>query len=79
MKTDLLLTSDEEQVYEYIVKYTRNNLFPPTVAEIKEGCHMNSTSTVYCIIGRLETKEKLKIKRDTPRGIKLIGYELVKA
>lgn len=77
--SSIILTSDEVLVYEYIVKYALNNLFPPTVAEIKEGCEMKSTSTVYAIINKLEEKTLLKVKRDTPRGITLVGYKLIKS
>lgn len=68
----------ENRVYEYLVSYTEENLFPPTVGEIKTGCNIRSNATVYDVLGKLEKKGQIKIKRCASRGIQLQGYKLVK-
>ena len=67
-----------QKIYEYIVAYTTEHLFPPTIKEICEAVGVGSKQSVWY---QLQTMEKLglvEIKRTTNRGIKLIGYELKK-
>lgn len=67
-----------QKIYDYIVAYTTEHLFPPTINEICKAVGVGSKQTVW---HQLQTMEKLglvEIKRNTNRGIKLIGYELKK-
>lgn len=69
---------NECEVYQYLVDYTKKNLFPPTVGEIRDGTSIQSTGTIYSILCRLENKGLIEVIRETPRGIKLKGYKIVK-
>lgn len=72
------LTSSEEQVYSFILEYTVNHLFPPTVSEIRDGTKIKSNSTIFEILKRLEERKLIEITKHTPRGIKLIGYSIMR-
>lgn len=67
-----------KKIYDFIVAYTTENLFPPTINEICEGVGIGSKQTVWNQLRNLEKLGLVELKRDTNRGIKLIGYELKK-
>ena len=70
--------STREKIYEYIVAYTKEHLFPPTVDEIRKAVEVGSKQTVWYHLQMLEKQGLVELKRDTNRGIKLTGYELKK-
>ena len=67
-----------QRVYEYIVAYTTEHLFPPTINEICEAVRVGSKQTVWYHLRNLEKQGLVELKRETNRGIKLTGYELKK-
>lgn len=67
-----------QKIYDFLVAYTTENLFPPTIDEIRVAIGVGSKQTVWYQLQRLEKQGLVELKRDTNRGIKLTGYELKK-
>lgn len=67
-----------KKIYDFLVAYTTENLFPPTIDEIRVAIGVGSKQTVWYQLQRLEKQGLVELKRDTNRGIKLTGYELKK-
>ena len=63
-------------IYKVIVDYTMENLYPPTIPEIKELSGIKSTSSIQTSLMRLESEGKIELG-DGNRCIKLSGYKLV--
>lgn len=66
-------------IYDYIVAYTKEHLFPPTIEEIRNAVGVGSKQTVWYQLQKLEKDGLVELKRETNRGIKLNGYELKKS
>ena len=66
---------NRERVYSFLVQYIKNNGFAPSVREISIGIGLNSTSSVHSHLLKLEDEGRIKMKRNSPRAIKLVGYE----
>lgn len=64
-------------IYETIVNYTIENLYPPSIPEIKEMTGISSTSTIQLRLINLEQEGKITLGNGN-RCIKLNGYKLVK-
>ena len=67
-----------QKIYDYIVTYTTEHLFPPTINEICNAVGVGSKQTVWHQLRKLEKLGLVELKRETNRGIKLIGFELKK-
>lgn len=67
-----------QMIYDFIVAYTKEHLFPPTIEEIRIAVGVGSKQTVWYQLQKLEKIGMLELKRETNRGIKLTGYELKK-
>lgn len=65
------------EVYRYIVLYTTEHLYPPSIQEIgnKFNC---SKSVAFERCKDLDLHGYIHITKGISRGIKLVGYELVK-
>lgn len=69
----------KDRVYEFIVQYTKEHLYPPTFSEIGVGVQLGSKSSVYHYIHSLVNDGRIEIGDCAqPRSIKLVGYQLVK-
>lgn len=64
-------------IYKFIVSFTVEHIYPPTVREIAEGCGITSTATVWRLLHNLESDGLIEISGKR-RGIKLLGYEVRK-
>lgn len=68
------LTEREQQAYDYIVQYFKDNGFAPSYREIAEGIYYGSDSSVSDIIRRLKEKGYIEIPfKATARAIKVVG------
>lgn len=67
-----------ERVYNFIVEFIKRNSYSPSVREICIGTDLKSTSSVYNHLLTLQILGKIVMKENTPRSIRLIGYNLVK-
>lgn len=74
-------TDKREDVYNFIVDFVTENLFPPSYAHIAKALEIKSTETVNGYLQDLQMLGKIKLvkngKMDTK--IKLLGYKVVKA
>ena len=86
---DLKLTKRQQQIFDFIKRYTQEQGYPPTVRDIGRAIGLTSSSTVHAHLANLErigvlrrdpTKPRAmevladKAKRIvTPRGLPLIG------
>ena len=68
-------SKNRERIYSFLVQYIKNNGFAPSVREISIGIGLNSTCTVHHHLLKLEDEGRIKMKRNSPRAIKLVGYE----
>lgn len=75
---DRELTQRQQQIYDYIVGYTIEHMYPPTIREISRHTGLRSTASVYTALGAIEAKGYITCERDTPRGIKLNEYKIVR-
>ena len=50
------LTEKESQIYQYILAYTQEHMYAPTIREIGKAVGYKSTSTVASYLERLEAK-----------------------
>lgn len=69
-----------KEVYDFIVDFVSENLFPPSYKHIAKSLGIKSTETVSSYLQDLQMLGKIKLvkngKMDTK--IKLLGYKLVK-
>lgn len=67
-----------ERVYNFIVEFIKNNGYAPSVREICTGTDLGSTSSVYMHLLKLEDEGEIQMKKQSTRGIKVIGFQFVK-
>lgn len=68
-----------KKVYDFLVEFITENGYAPCLREICAGTGLNSTSSVYEHLMKLEKEGKIEMKRGySPRAIKLVGYKFVK-
>ena len=65
-----------DKIYNAIANFTIENLYPPSIPEIKEITNIKSTSTIQTNLVRLEQEGKIELGSGN-RCIKLSGYKLV--
>ena len=63
------------EIYEFLVKYTTENLNSPTLREITDAIKVKSTGTVWLYLRKLEENNLIEIRG---RKIFLKGYKLVR-
>lgn len=68
----------KEQILEYIIEFIKENGYSPTVREIGQGVNLRSTSTVYSYLEDLKREGMIEAMDNSPRSIKVIGYEYKK-
>lgn len=69
----------QKRIYDFIVQYTTEHLYSPSVQDICEGVGYKSKSTVFEHLRKLEDMGMISFGGiSQPRCIKLIGYKLVK-
>lgn len=71
------LTPKQQEVYDFIVKYTQEHLYSPSIREIGEGTNLKSTSSVFTHLINLELKGYI-VRKCEQRSIKLVGFKLVR-
>lgn len=68
------LSRSQKAVYDYIVKYTKEMSYPPTVREICTALDLSSTSTVHSHILSLEKRGLLKRSPSKQRSIAIVDH-----
>lgn len=67
-----------ERVYNFIVKFITENCYSSSVREICEGTGISSTASVSDYLMELELMDKIEMRRNVARTIRLVGYKMVK-
>ena len=68
-----------EKIYNFIVRYTTEHLYSPSVQDICDGVGYSSKSTVCAYLRTIEKLGLISLGDFAqPRRIKLIGFKLVK-
>lgn len=68
----------KDKVYNFIVEFIQKNSYAPSIREICIGTNLRSTSNVYAYLLKLEDEGKIEVKRNSPRAIKVVGFQFVK-
>lgn len=72
------MTDIENKIYDFIVSYTQEHLYSPSMREICDGVG-RSKSTVWHHLAKIEKAGLIELPDySTPRAIRLVGYKLVK-
>ena len=65
------LSQRQRQILEFIVKFTAEHDYPPTIREIGTNVGISSTSVVNYNLNKLEGMELLTREREVSRGLSL--------
>lgn len=72
------LKDNEQIIYDYIVSYIDDNLYPPSVREICKATNYSSTNAIYKILKDLHKLGLIQSDLKKSRAIKLIGFKIIK-
>lgn len=67
-----------EIVYNFLVDFIKKNGYAPSIREICSGTYLSSTASVRNHLLALEDEGKIRMKPNSPRAIKVIGFQFVK-
>lgn len=67
-----------QNILNCIIRFIQDNGYSPTVREICELTNLESTSTVYSHLQRLQSEGFITMQEYQPRTIRVIGYKFVK-
>lgn len=67
------LTKRQQEIVDFITKYTSRNGYPPTVRDIGKAVGLASSSTVHAHLANLEKLGLLRRDPTKPRAIELLG------
>jgi repressor LexA len=68
------LTAVERRVYEYLLDFTAENTFQPSIREIGKRFRIKSTKTVSDILQSLASKGYIERDASRSRGVRLLGF-----
>ena len=68
------LTAVERRVYEYLLDFTAENTFQPSIREIGKRFRIKSTKTVSDILQALAAKGYIERDASRSRGVRLLGF-----
>jgi repressor LexA len=68
------LTAMERRVYEYLLDFTAENTFQPSIREIGKRFRIKSTKTVSDILQALASKGFIERDASRSRGVRLLGF-----
>lgn len=66
----------KDKVYCAILDYITEHGYPPTIEEIRGMVGIGSKSTVKKHLGKLGMDGKIKLKKGSPRAIRLLEYDV---
>jgi repressor LexA len=70
-----MLSDRQQEIYDFIVAYTRKHGYPPTVREIGSEVGLASPSTVHVHLAKLERAGYVRRDPTKPRALELVGRE----
>jgi repressor LexA len=68
-----MLTSRQQEIWQFLASYVDEHGYPPTVREIGDAVGLASPSTVHAHLANLERAGLLKRDPTKPRAIELVG------
>jgi repressor LexA len=68
-----MLTSRQQEIWQFLATYVDEHGYPPTVREIGDAVGLASPSTVHAHLANLERAGLLKRDPTKPRAIELVG------
>jgi len=69
---DLHLTKRQQEIFEFIKRYSSSHGYPPTVRDIGKAVGLASSSTVHAHLANLEKVGLLKRDPSKPRAIEML-------
>jgi repressor LexA len=76
---DLKLTKRQQEIFDFIRKYSAKHGYPPTVRDIGKAIGLGSPSTVHAHLHNLEKLGVLKRDPSKPRALELLREQARKA
>jgi len=73
MATELKLTTRQQQIFEFIKRYTTEKGYPPTVRDIGQAIGLTSSSTVHAHLANLERLGVLRRDPTKPRAMEVLA------
>lgn len=73
------MTDKQYAVYMFLIKYIKENGYPPTLEEIAGGIGVKAKSTISMRLMELQEDGWIEVKMSSPRAIKVVGYNFVEA
>jgi repressor LexA len=70
---DPMLTTRQQEIWQFLAAYVDEHGYPPTVREIGEAVGLASPSTVHAHLASLEREGLIRRDPTKPRAIELIG------
>lgn len=70
------LTRRQAEALDFIKSFVASKGYPPTVREIADHMHYQSSSTSFSILEALVSKGYIK-KGNGPRELQIVGYETI--
>jgi repressor LexA len=66
------LTRRQREILNYVLEYTRQHGYPPSVRDIGNALHLTSSSTVHSHLSALEKKGYIRRDPSKPRAIEVL-------
>jgi repressor LexA len=76
---DLSLTKRQQEIFDFIKRYSARHGYPPTVRDIGKAIGLTSSSTVHAHLANLEKVGVLRRDPTKPRALEIIGEKAKKA
>jgi repressor LexA len=70
---DLKLTKRQQEIFDFIKRYSSEHGYPPTVRDIGKAIGLTSSSTVHAHLSNLEKLGMLRRDPTKPRALELLG------
>ena len=70
---DLKLTKRQQEIFEFIKRYSSEHGYPPTVRDIGKAIGLTSSSTVHAHLSNLEKLGLIRRDPTKPRALELLG------
>ena len=68
-----MLTTRQQEIFEFVTRYVDQHGYPPTVREIGDAVGLASPSTVHAHLANLERAGYLRRDPTKPRALELVG------
>lgn len=70
---DCVSEARQEDILEFITKYTATHGYPPSIRDIMHGCYYNSTSSVAHQLDKLKAMGKVEFDPHIARSVRVTG------